>query len=215
MLTRARVAILALAGLTLAACGSVHPGSAAVVDGKDISIKTLDSTAAAYCTLTAESARQQGVTSVSNAQVRRQAVVGLVSLVVARRLAASEDIKVDPSTYELTATQRDQLAKQFPSADVDDLGQAIEDSQEISAIAVALAVKQTGQEATPDNEEQLADAGQAAIIAAFPDNDVSFAPRFGLSPTGKMRADTGSVSVSPVDLEAPVDEELPQALRCS
>lgn len=215
MLTRARVVVLALAGLTLAACGTVHPGSAAVVDGKNISIKTLDKVAAAYCTLTADAARQQGVTTVSNGQVRRQAVVGLVSVVVARRLAASEGVTIRRSAYELTTTQRSRLAAQFPHADAAALGRAIEDSQEVSAIAVALAAKKSGQQPTADNEAELAQAGQAEILAAFPRNDVSFAPRFGLSSAGKAKADTGSVSVTPVDLEAPVDEELPVSQRCS
>ena len=214
MLTRARVVVLALVGLTLAAC-NVHPGSAAVVDGRSISMSTLDETAAAYCTLTADAAKQQGVTSVSNSQVRRQAVVGLVSLVVARKLADAEGVEIEPSQYELTTSQREQLATQFPQADAEQLGRAIEDSQEVSAIAVALAAKDTGEQVTDDTESQLADIGQAAIRKAFGSNDVSFAPRFGLDPAGKARADTGSISVTPVDLEAPVDEELPDAQRCA
>ena len=214
MLTRARVVVLALVGLTLAAC-NVHPGSAAVVDGRSISMSTLDKTAAAYCTLTADAAKQQGVTSVSNSQVRRQAVVGLVSLVVARKLAETEGVQVEPSAYELTTSQRRQLATQFPAADAEQLGRAIEDSQEVSAIAVALAEKQTKQQANAENEPQFVDLGQKAILDAFKDNDVSFAPRFGLDPAGQPRADTGSISVTPVDLEAPVDEELPDAQRCA
>jgi len=214
MLTRTRGIVLVLAGLSLAACSNVHPGSAAVVDGHSISMRTLDDAAVAYCTLTADAAGQQGVASVSNSAVRRQAIVGLVSLRVARDLAATEDLTIEPSAYELTASQRDQLTKAFPDSDIDDLAAAIEDSQEVSAIAVAVAEKQTKQQATVENEEQLAQAGQQAIVAAFADSDVRFAPRFGLSPSGRPRADTGSISVTPVDLEAPVDEELPRAQRC-
>lgn len=215
MLTRARAVVIALAAVSLAACGSVHPGSAAVVDGESISMRTLDSTAEAYCALTADAARQQGVTTVSNAQVRRQAIVGLVSIVVARELADDEGLDIAPSSYELTSSQRERLSSQFPRADADALAQAIEDSQEVSAIAVALAAKDTGQAATADTEAQLAQLGQATILKAFPSNDVKFAPRFGLAPSGDVRADTGSISVTPVDLEAPVDEELPVDQRCS
>jgi hypothetical protein len=215
MLTRARATVLAAAGLTLAACSTVHPGSAAVVDGETISMRTLDTTAEAYCTLTADAARQQGVTAVSNAQVRRQAVVGMVSLVVARDLAEREGIEIPSTAYELTSSQRERLTQEFPDADPDDLGQAIEDSQEVAAIAVALAVQQTGEQPTPENESQLAELGQSEILAAFASSDVKFAPRFGLDPAGEVRAETGSISVTPVDLEAPVDEELPAAQRCS
>jgi hypothetical protein len=215
MLTRTRGLVLGLAGLSLAACGAVHPGAAAVVDGTTISMDTLDRTATAYCTLTASSARQQGITTVSNADVRRQAIVGLVSLRVARDLAAKQDVTVEPRSYELTPAQRDELASAFPDADADELATAIEDSQEVSAIAVALAEKESNQQATSENEAQFAELGQREILAALADRDVSFAPRFGIAPDGTQRADTGSVSVTPVDLEAPVDEELPTALRCS
>jgi hypothetical protein len=214
MLTRTRGIVLALAGLSLAACSNVHPGSAAVVDGQSISMRTLDETAEAYCTLTADAARQQGVTSVSGSQVRRQAIVGLVSLSVARDLAESEGLTIDRSSYELTPAQREQLTEAFPASDIDGIARAVEDSQEVSAIAIAVAEKQTNQQATAENEEQFAELGQRAILAAFEDSDVSFAPRFGLDPSGQPRGDTGSISVTPIDLEAPVDEELPGAQRC-
>jgi hypothetical protein len=215
MLTRSRAVVLALAGLSLAACSNVHPGSAAYVEGRSISMRTLDKTAEAYCTLTADAARQQGVTTVSNSDVRRQAVVGLVSLVVARDLAKDEKLSVPASSYRVTPTQRERLETAFPNADVDELARVLEESQEVSAIAVALAEKQTNQQATAQNQEQFAELGQRAILAAFKKADVSFAPRFGLDPGAQARAETGSISVAPVDLEAPVDEELPRALRCS
>ena len=215
MLTRTRAVVLAIAGLSLAACGTVHPGSAAVVDGRSISMDTLDRTASAYCTLTAQAARAQGITTVSNAEVRRQAVVGLVSLRVARDLAKAEGVTIGPDSYELTAQQRNELSKSFSGADVDELAQAVEDSREVSAIAVALAEKKTNQQATTENEAQFAELGQSEILAGFADRDVSFAPRFGLDSKGEQRAATGSVSVTPVDPESPVDEELPTALRCS
>lgn len=214
-MTRARMAILAAAGLVLAGCSSVHPGAAAVVDGQPISMQRLDSTAEAYCTLTLQAAKQQGVTAVSNLDVRRQAVTGLVSLVVARHVAADEGLQIRPSAYELTESQRDQIAQAFPTSDVETIGTAIEDSQEVSAIAIALAEKQTGQTRTTANESQLAEVGQAAIVKAFASEHVKFSPRFGLSSSGKPTADTGTLSATPTDLEAPTAEELPDPQRCS
>jgi hypothetical protein len=215
MLTRTRVVVLAMTGLSLAACSNVHPGAAAVVDGSSISMRTLDRTASAYCTLTADAARQQGIETVSNADVRRQAIVGLVSLAVARDLAEQQDLTIRPTSYRLTADQRAQLTKAFPGSDVDDLAQAIEDSQEVAAISVALAEKQSNQQATDANQAQFADLGQKQILAAFDDSDVRFAPRFGLDREGQQRAATGSISVTPVDPEDPVDEELPADQRCA
>lgn len=215
MVTRTRGVVLALAGLSLAACSNVHPGAAAVVDGKTISMQTLDKTAEAYCALTANAARQQGVTTVSNSDVRRQAVVGLVSLVVARDLAESKGISIPKASYRLSSEQRDRLETVFPDADTDEIARVIEDNQELSAISVALAEKNTNQQATAQNQEQFAQLGQQEILTAFPANDVSFAPRFGLDADAQERAETGSVSVAAVDLDGPVDEELPRSLRCS
>ena len=63
---------------------------------------------------------------------------------------------------------------------------------------------------------QLGAAGQAEITKAFKDNDVEFAPRFGLSDSGaKTVAATGSLSVSADDLGADKPDELPAAQRCS
>lgn len=215
MLTRARAVVLVIAALSLAACGNVHPGSAAVVGDTTISMQTLDDTAEAYCTLTADAARQQGAESVDNVQVRRQAVVGLVSVVVARDIAESQGLEIDPGSYTLTDAQRDEIGEAFPNADVDQLAQAIEDSQKVAAISVALGAKLTGRPATPENTKQLADVGQAAILKSFRAKDVKFAPRFGLDPGANVRSDSGSISVTPVDLEAPTAEDLPDVLRCS
>lgn len=215
MLTRTRAVILAVAAMSLAACSNVHPGGAAVVDGQTISMKTLDKTAEAYCVFTLQSAKTQGVNAISNAEVRRQAVLSLVSTVIARDLAEAEGLKINPGSFELSEAQRDQIASTFPKADITELERALEDSQEVSAIAVALAAAQTGQTPSEANLAQLDELGRSVITDAFNDNDVKFAPRFGLSPDGTERASTGSLSVAPVDLEAPTPEELPDTQRCS
>lgn len=207
--------MLAAAGSLLAACGSVHPGDAAVVDGESIPMKTLEKTAEAYCTLTLNSAKQQGVNAVSSTDIRRQAVTSLVSIVVARDLARSENLQIQPKSYALSEAQVDQIAKTFPKAEVGELKKAIEESQEVSAIAIALASKSTGQVPDESNQSALDDLGRKEIMKAFKANDVQFAPRFGLSPSGAERAATGSLSVAPVDLEAPTPEELPKTQRCS
>ncbi|WP_456695361.1 hypothetical protein [Aeromicrobium sp. P5_D10] len=215
MLTRKRAVMLAAAGSLLAACGSVHPGDAAVVGGESIPMRTLEKTAEAYCTLTLNSAQQQGVNAVSNTDIRRQAVTSLVSIVVARDLAKSENLQIKPKSYSLTEVQVDQLAKTFPKADLDELKKALEESQEVSTIAIALAAKSTGQVPDETNQAALDDLGRSEIMKAFKAKDVQFAPRFGLSPSGAERAATGSLSVAPVDLEAPTPEELPKTQRCS
>jgi hypothetical protein len=217
MLTRARAVVLAVAGLSLAACGNVHPGSAAVVDGTTISMKTVDETAQAYCMLTLNAAQQQGAPEqpVSNADIRRQAVVVLATSVVAEDLAKREDLAIRPSAWTVTDNMRAELAKAFPKANIDELAKAIEEDQKVSVIALALAAKRTGQTPSEANQQQLLQLGRDEIAKELAKQDVSFAPRFGLSPSGQVRSDTGSISVAPVDLEATPAEELPDTQRCS
>ncbi len=212
MLTRSRAAVLVLAGLTLAACGNVHPGAAAVVDGKTISMKSLDQAAEALCTLAL--AGPQAPQAIPNADVRRQAVSTLVSLVVARKIAREEGITPKPSAYELTRAQEDQVAENFPEAkNLREINKLIEQSQELQSISLALGEKVTGQAPTAETEQQIGAAGQAEITKAYKENDVEFAPRFGLSDSGADSAPTGSLSVSGTPDAKP--GQLPAAQRCS
>lgn len=216
-MTRARAAMLAVAGLMLAACGNVHPGAAAVVDGETISMDTLNDTAKVYCLDQLSAAQQQGTAAgaVSNLVVRRTAVTAAVSIIVARKLEKSRGLTINPATYEVPDGDRSAVGKAFPGVDVDTAVKVIEDSREVSAIAVALGAESTGTTPTAENQAQLAEAGQAEIAKAFASNDVSFAPRFGLSGSGSATSDTGTLSASPTDLEAPAAEELPDPQRCS
>ena len=212
-MTRARAAVLVLAGVTLAACGNVHPGAAAVVDDQTISMKSVDKSAKALCTIAL--ANPQRTAAISNADIRRQAVSTLVSLVVARKLADKEGITPKPADYELTNDQEGQVAKAFPKEkNLGEVTKLIEQDRELQTISLAMGQKVTGQVPTPDNAAQLGAAGQAEITKAFKDNDVEFAPRFGLSNTSaKVITSTGSLSVTKAAAAKP--DQLPAAQRCS
>jgi hypothetical protein len=199
--------------LSLAACGNVHPGAAAVVDDQTISMKSLDKTDKALCTLALASS--QGGASPANADIRRQAVSTLVSLAVARKLAKEDGVTPKPADYELTNDQERQVAKAFPNEkNLGEINKLIEQSQELSAISLALGEKVTGQAPTADTADQIGAAGQAEITKAFKDNDVEFAPRFGLSDTSaKVVTSTGSLSVATVADAKP--SSLPAAQRCT
>lgn len=173
-----------------------------------------DKTARIYCKLTLISAKEQGVTSVPNSDVRRQTISDLVTIYVARDLAKEEGVTVDKKLYELSADQVKEVGTAFPKGDDAEYVEfALENSQEIAAIAVALAEKSTGVTATNENSNQLAQEGRAAITAAFKDHDVTFAPRFGLSSSLKEIGPTGSLSVPEADGLA--EGELPADQRCA
>jgi len=208
-----RPVVIALTVLTLVACGSMHPGDAAIVDSQSISMMSLDHTARIYCLLALRSGGQQGVGPVSNMEVRRQAITDMVTAMVAEKVAVKKGVTPRPQTYEITASQRQQIDKAFP-ADSAAVSKAIENSQKTSAIAVALGAKATGAIPTAANQSDLAHAGQAEILKAFTDHDVQFSPRFGMSGTMKKMAPTGSMSVAEIAFDQPIDTALPAAQRC-
>ena len=178
-------------------------------------MNALDKAAKVNCTLTL--AASQGATPPSNVEMRRQAVTTLVALVVARKIAEKEDITPKPADYEVTTELEGRIADAFPNENHDDIKKWIEDAQELSAIAIALGEKTTGQARTEANASQLAQVGQAEITKQFKANDVEFAPRFGLKDsTGEPVADSGSLSVAPEDVLDEGDTgKLPKAQRCS
>src|ERR1700712_1202889 len=112
MRTRARAVAVVIAGLMLAACGNIHPGAAAVVDGRSISMKSFDKTAKIYCTFDLASAKNNGATSPSNVEVRRQAISGIVTALVARKVAAAKGVTPKPQSYVLTGEQHDPHRRQ-------------------------------------------------------------------------------------------------------
>jgi hypothetical protein len=206
-----RVLAAAGAAVLLAGCGPVHPGAAAVVGDTSISMGRADDTARVYCRLALLSS--QSGTPISNADVRRQAVTDLVLGVVAREMAAKQKLTPNPSAYEVTPAQRTEIAKSFPAGQVDDVVDAVIDSQRTYAIAQLLGEKKVND---PDAEAtQLQDEGLKQIEAEVARLDVRFDPRFGIGRNGRPKAATGSLSV-PVHAPSASDQkELPATQRCS
>lgn len=208
---KVRVLVATTAAMLLAGCGSVHPGAAAVVGDTTISMDRADATAKVYCRLALLST--QAGTPISNADVRRQAVTDLVFGVVARRMATKQKLTPNPSAYEVSPAQRKEIAKSFPAGQVDDVVDAVIDSQRTYAIAQLLGEKKV---TDPDAEAtQLQEVGLKQIQAEVARSDVRFDPRFGIGRNGQQKAATGSLSV-PVRVPSTSDQKgLPATQRCS
>lgn len=213
--TLLRSATLGVAAIALAACSGVHPGSAAVVDGETISMGTVDKAAAAYCKLSLAVAKQQGTGAVNSSDTRRQSVADLVTYAVAKKLVKERDLAIDPNSYVITAAQREQIDKAFPGADLKQISQAIERSQETYAIALALGEESTFKRATDANSAEIEKAGRAEIAKAMKASDISIDPRFGLDDATKKIDDTGSLSVAAVTAGKVDPAEVPAAQRCA
>lgn len=198
--------LLVIAGL-LGGCGTVHPGSAAVVNGERITMEEADRTAHTLCLI--NMIGQDGA-SFDNAQVRRQAVISLVITEVAEQLAKEKDldVKVSAESQAEIAQFREMLAPE----EREQFDEVIDINLRFGAIAQEL-----GRVANPDIDDPnaLLELGMAELSAGMQDMDVEIDPRFGLAPTGEQIADSGSLSVSSLNAEASAQVQRAAALQCS
>ncbi len=208
------MAVLGCVAALMTACGSVHPGSAAVVDNETISMKTADKASIAYCKFALAAAKQNGVKSVSAADTRRQAVTDLIAFKVATKLASGRHLNIDPAKYVVTEAEDKQIAKQFPGSNLTQMHDAIQRSRQTYAISVALGEAATGQKISTATQAAVEKAGTAVITKAFKTSDISIDPRFGLDDLTKQIGQTGSLSVPQV-AEDSDPAALPVSQRCS
>ena len=208
-MSKSRVVVFGVAALLLAACGPVHPGSAAVVDGDRISMQQVDDYAESYCLISLLNAAQSGTTAIDNSMIRRQAVSDLVVASVADSIAAEENYKV--AIPEMPAEDLAQITELFGS-DAEAVLALIERNQRISAIATEVA-KDAGVKV--EDETALPQAGFELLTQAAAKADVSIDPRFGLDDDVQPVAETGSLSVSSLLLDGVSAEELPKPLQCT
>ncbi len=208
-----KLRVLAAAGavLLLTGCGSVHPGAAAVVDGTTISMSRADDVASVYCKLSLLSAPEGQ--AIPNADVRRQAVTDLVVAVVADDMAEEAGVSPNPSSYEVSPAQRDEIARTFSADELDEVVETINDSQRTFAIAEQLGGREIDD---PDAEtQQLQEQGLQLIQAELERRDVEFNPRYGIGKDLQQDAATGSLSV-PVEAPESADpKELPATQQCA
>lgn len=210
-----RAATVVVAGVMLTACGSMHPGQAAVVDNHTISMAKVDQRAEAYCAVSLVSAQQQGIGALSNAEIRRQAVSDLVTLTVATDVAQDQGVTADPKLYSLSDEQSAQIRRTFAKSDPDHVVEAILMAQKTYALTIALGEKATGKQFDEKNTDELRAAGEQVIAKAMKKSDIQIDDRFGLDDTTAQISDTGSQSVSQENLAQTPADKLPLSQRCS
>jgi len=209
-MSKTRLAVLGLAGLALAACGPVHPGAAAVVEGSRIAMSDVDDVASVYCAASLTEGESGGAQAgVDTIGLRRQAMADLLAGKVADQVA--KDREYDITVPAVSGQDRAQLEQIFGD-EVEQAVALVERNQRTSAIVIEMAREQN-----PDvqDEQQLLQAGQGLLGEAVGDLDVEVDPRFGLDATLQQISENGSLSVAAISLEATAVEDRPAALQCS
>lgn len=185
-MNRIRVGLAAAAVLVVGACGSMHPGSAVVVDDESISIDKVDTLADDIC----EAASASGQSDMAGADVRQQAASITLNLTGARQLADDLDLDVPESATAVSEDESSNLETQFPDADQSKLLEVVKLGKESSALLTAIGQDQAGPDASAKEVQQ---AGQQSVQEYLDKADVSIDPRYGTDDTGQP-SDTQTLS---------------------
>lgn len=201
--------------MLLAGCGGVHPGSAAVLDGNSITIKTVDDDAQSYCNYALVVAKQSGVKDIATGDARKQALSGLITADVADKIAEEKGIVVAPKDYKLTPQEIASIEGAFPAKGLEGVKAIIEQSKKTSLIATRLGEQELTVTADATNTEQVDAAGNKVIQDAIAASSLTIDPRFGLNKKTLEGTSGGSLSVAEVS-DADVDPaDLHIGQRCS
>lgn len=204
-----RVVGLGVVALMVGACGPVHPGAAAIVDGERISMATADETARTYCIVNL--AGQPEGTMYDNAEVRRQALTSLIAMTAADQLAEDKGLKITVPAAD-DSGQFEEFVAMLDPKDVEAFTEVFDDNNRLGAIALELGRADANKGAS---DEEISQAGFQVVIDAMQKKDIEIDPRFALGKDGSPVADSGSLSVPTMDLDAPAPDERAVALQCS
>lgn len=193
MKRRAGLIAAAIAGVALISGCAIHPGAAAVVDGRTISVDSVDTSAEAYCKL-GQGQQQQQQQQMSTADARKRALGDLIVFTVVKDLAEDKGLDLDSEEWKLGDDEREQLTQAFDESELPSITRVVERSKHIQAIQEELGKHEAG-----DDDDD--DAGSDAILEAVDASDVSVDPRFGLDDDLEQEAVTGSLSVPEVGEE--------------
>lgn len=208
MALKSKIIALVAAASFLGACGTVHPGAAAVINGQTISMEAADQAAQTFCMINLVG--QDPSATFDNAEIRRQALTSLIIVEVAEQVATERGVE-----YTVPADEREELEMFREQLDPDareGFDQILEDNLRFGAIAIAL-----GRDANRDvsDESQLLELGMAELSGALTEMDVEIDPRFSINSMGEQIADSGSLSVASVNFNAPAPDERALATQCS
>jgi len=213
-----RAALAAAATMLVGACGSAHPGAAAVLDGYRIPMRTVDEQAAALCAvgLAVLTGGPEGQV-VEGQSFRRSVAVRQIQLRMAE--LAAEELDIEVPDKEVDIEDLGIPTEDLEEADTDALLDFYADNTRLTDLFSAVSLRLAEDSSVQQGQEQALEFVLGQV------DDVSIDPRLGLTADLEETAVSGSVSVpvsegaqppSPEDtagLQAFVSE-LPPQLTC-
>lgn len=202
MVRRRRTPLLALlgaGGLLLTGCSGLTPGTAAVVDGTRITSASVDRLAEAQCGAIEQAAQQGQSQPVPLSRIKQQSLQLLLDIEVDEGFAEDEGIRPPRSLVSFIDRQLQTQVQNLKGSPGEVLGQTLERYAASRAAVVQAGAEATGQEASPDNLDQLVNAGLERRDAWLEKADVDTDPRYSPDADGTPGAGSGSVSAAASD----------------
>lgn len=210
------------AALLLSACGSVHPGDAAVVGSDSISQTRVDGVATAVCTVNTSSGQSS---SVPSRNARRFALNLLLDSTLSLQFGRKEGVRPDQHLVSTGLAQSAQTFSSLPPAQRADLQSAVHD-----VYAGQSVLESIGRRSLEKNGQTNVTTKQALAQGSLLRNqyaqslDIEVDPRFGTYEKGQVAPTSGSLSsaVSPTALDGQTSDPstdwvsaLPASQKCS
>lgn len=186
---------MAVALLLLTACGDLTPGTASVVNGTRITNDDVQELSSAQCVLRKQLKKSGQAPAASASRVRQESLGLLMDTELSKQFGESEGIEADKALAGAVFGQVSPFFEPLPEKDRTVFDEVFGEWAEARAILVQVGGEASRQQPSPENLEQLMNAGLAARQTwqktADIETDPSFAPGKDGFPGGE---DSSSVS---------------------
>ena len=189
-----RALVLAGAALLLSACGSLHPGEAAVVGDATISDTQLEESTAAFCSVIRAINKDQNRPT-EDIPVRTAALSALNLLVIgegAEQLAVEEGITLTDDEVRRWIEQLPPVFDELPESEAEGVNETLE----LIAHNSLLISKLGRQGGTGVDPAAASERGTKRVLAYLEQIDAETDPRYGEAIDTSQAPGTGSLSVA-------------------
>ncbi len=174
-------ALAAVAALTLGGCGTLPPGTAAVVDGTTISRSDVTELAEAQCAGLKQAAKtgQSQTQEAPRKQLLQQALSLLMDIELSLKYGESEDVSPRAQQVATTYSQIDPLIKTLPEKYRDFMSDVFHRWAAGRDVLTQVGQQATGEQDTPANTEALLNAGYQKREPWLKKVTIDTDPRYG------------------------------------
>ena len=184
----------ALAVLLLTGCGEITPGTAAVVNGARITTDDVQQLTRAQCVLRKQFAKSGEAPAASASRVRQESLGLLLDTELNKQFGKSEGIEADKALAQALFRQVSPFFEPLPEKDRNVFHEVFGDWAEGRAILAQVGGEATGQQPSPENLEQVMNAGLLARDKWQKKADIKTDPSFAPGKDGFPGGGDGSVS---------------------